>query len=75
MKHVHQFTAVIERDGSVFVALCPELDVASQGESVEAAKANLAEAVALFLESADPREVQRRLHGEVFVTRLEVAVG
>ena len=71
----HQFTAFIEREDDGFVALCPELDVASQGGTVEEAKANLTEAVELFLETASAAEVESRLHAEVFVTRLEVTVG
>ena len=71
----HHFTAFIEREDDGFVALCPELDVASQGGTVEEAKANLVEAVELFLETASPSEVESRLHGEVFVTRMEVTVG
>ena len=69
------FTAVITREGKVFVALCPELDVASQGTTVEDAAANLKEAVELFLECADPKEIRNRLHGEVFVTRFETVHG
>lgn len=69
------YTAIIEKEGNLYVALCPELDVASQGTTVEEATANLKEAVELFLESADPREVKRRLHTEVFVTRFEAAHG
>jgi len=57
------------------VALCPELDIASQGDSVEDAKRNLIEALELFFEVASPSELQNRLHSEVFVTSLEVAVG
>jgi len=56
------YTAILERDGNLYVALCPELDVASQGATVEEAIANLKEAVDLFLESAGPNEVKRRLH-------------
>ena len=67
------YTAIIEKEGDGYVALCPELDVASQGSTVEEATANLKEAVELFLECADPEEVQRRLHTEVFVTRFEAA--
>ncbi|MEX0803260.1 MAG: type II toxin-antitoxin system HicB family antitoxin [Candidatus Binatia bacterium] len=69
------YTAIIEKEGDQYVALCPELDVASQGTTVEEATANLKEAVELFLESADPEEVKRRLHTEVFVTRFEAAHG
>lgn len=71
----HQFTAFIEREDDGFVALCPELDVASQGDTVEEAKANLIEAVELFLETASDSEIESRLHSEVFVTRMEVTVG
>jgi predicted RNase H-like HicB family nuclease len=69
------FTAIIERDGDWYVALCPEFDIASQGDTVESARANLAEAVELFLETAAPSEVRRRLRTEVYVTRLAVARG
>lgn len=72
---MQQFTAIIEREGDGYVALCPELDVASQGNTVEEARTNLIEAIELFLEAASPAEVQKRLRSEVFVTRLEVSVG
>ena len=75
MKSKRQLTAIIEREDDQYVAFCPELDIASQGETVEAARLNLIEALELFFESADPSEVARRLHSEVFVTRVEVAVG
>ena len=75
MKSKRQLTAIIERDDDVYVALCPELDIVSQGQTVEAARTNLIEALELFFESADPTEIARRLHSEVFVTRVEVAVG
>jgi predicted RNase H-like HicB family nuclease len=70
-----QFTAIIEREGDGYVSLCPELDIASQGDTVEQAKQNLTEAIELFLEVADPSEIKRRLRTEVYITRLEVAVG
>lgn len=66
------YTAVLEREGDVYVALCPELDVVSQGSTVEKALANLREAVELFLETASPEEIAERLHSEVFITRFEV---
>lgn len=75
MKQNVQLTAVIEREGDGFVGLCPGLDVASQGETVEEARANLVEALQLFFEAADEPEVARRHSGEVYVTRIEVAVG
>ncbi len=69
------YTAVVEREGDMYVALCPELDVASQGATVEEATVNLREAVELFLECADPEEVKRRLHTDIFVTRFEAIHG
>ena len=75
MKQNLQMTAVIEREGDGFVSLCPELDIASQGDTIEEARANLVEALELFFEAADESEVTRRLSGEVYVTRIEVAVG
>jgi predicted RNase H-like HicB family nuclease len=75
MKHTQQMTAIIEREGDGYVGLCPELDIASQGDTIEAARSNLQEAVELFFETADPTEIERRRHSEVFVTRLEVEVG
>jgi predicted RNase H-like HicB family nuclease len=54
------YTAIVEKEGAGYVALCPELDVASQGDTVESATANLKEAVELFLECADPAEAARR---------------
>ncbi len=66
MKQLQQFTAIIERERDGYVALCPELDIASQGDTVEEAKRNLNEAIELFLEAADPSEVQNRLReGEI----------
>ena len=69
------YTAIVEKEGDGFVALCPELDVASQGTTVEEATSNLREAVELFLETADPSEIARRSHTDVFVTRFEATVG
>jgi predicted RNase H-like HicB family nuclease len=75
MKKKHQLTAIIEKEGNGYVALCPEFDIASQGYTIEEARSNLQEAVELFFETADPTEVKQRLHEDVFVTRLEVVVG
>jgi predicted RNase H-like HicB family nuclease len=66
-------TALLEREGTGFVSLCPEFDIASQGESVEEAMANLKEAVELFLECAPKEEVERRYDGEVIISRFEAA--
>jgi predicted RNase H-like HicB family nuclease len=66
--------AIIERDGDGYVSLCPELDIASQGDSIEEARDNLQEALELFFEAAPLDEVNQRLHGEIFVTQVEVAM-
>jgi len=71
---MRQFTAVIERDEDWYVALCPELDIASQGQSVEEARSNLIEAIELFFEVALPSEIQERIHSEIFVTQVGVPV-
>lgn len=65
-------TAIIEKEGNGYVALCPELDVASQGDTIEESRKNLLEAVELFFETASPEEVNQRLHGEIYVTQFEV---
>jgi predicted RNase H-like HicB family nuclease len=75
MKAAQRFTAIIEREDDGFVALCPELDIASQGTSIEDARVNLIEALTLFFETAAPSEVTRRLSDEVFITQVEVPVG
>jgi predicted RNase H-like HicB family nuclease len=74
LTETRQFTAVIEREGNEYVALCPELDIASQGKTVEEARDNLTEAIELFFESASLTEREDRLHTEVYVTRLSVPI-
>ena len=56
------FTAFIRREGGGYVALCAELDIASQGDTIEEARANLKEAVELFFETAASTEVERRIN-------------
>ena len=70
-----QMTVIIEREGNGYVSLCPGLDIASQGGTIEAARDNLREAIELFFESASAAEIKQWLHEEVYVTRVEVAVG
>jgi len=71
----YNLTAIIEKEGDGYVSLCPELDVASEGDTIEQARTNLVEALELFFETASPDEIGQRLHGDVFVTRVEVGVG
>jgi predicted RNase H-like HicB family nuclease len=75
MKAAQRVTAIIEREDDGFVALCAELDIASEGTSIEEARTNLIEALTLFFETASPSKVARRSHNEVFVTQVEVPGG
>ncbi len=74
MSTVRRVTAVIEREGDGYVALCPQLDFASQGDTIEEARANLTEALTLFFETVDAAEIDRRFHSEVFITQVEIPV-
>ena len=57
-----QLTVIIEREGDGYVSLCPELDIASQGSTVDEARRNLKEALELFFEAASATEIERRLY-------------
>ena len=70
-----KLTAIIEKEGDGYVALCPEVDVASQGATIDEARKNIKEALELFFETASAEEINTRLHEEVYVTHVEVAVG
>jgi len=67
---MRSFTAIIRKGERQFVALCPELDVASQGYTIEEALKNLKEAVELYIEEMGvPKEV---LTNDTFVVNFEV---
>ncbi len=70
-----QLHAIITRENEMFVALCPELDIASQGYSVDEAKANLREAIEGVFEVASPTEIERllRLGAQVSPLQMEIA--
>ena len=70
-----KLTALIEREGDGYVSHCPELDIASQGKSIEEARDNLQEALQLFFETASREEIDDRLHSELFITQVEVTIG
>ncbi len=70
-----QLTVIITREDGGYVSLCPEFDIVSQGETIEAARENLREALELFFETASSKEILTRLHDEIYVTRIELAVG
>jgi predicted RNase H-like HicB family nuclease len=63
-----KLTAIIEREGDGFVSLCPELDIASQGNTVEEARANLREALELFFETASQEEIRQRQSNEIITS-------
>ena len=61
-----RLTAIVDREGDGYVAVCPEVDVASQGNSVTEARRNLEEALELFFEAASREEIEGRLRGAVY---------
>ncbi len=68
--NMKSFTAIIKKGENQFVALCPELDVVSQGYTVEEALSNLKEAVELYIEEMGiPEEVSS---GDTIVVNFEV---
>ena len=70
-----QLTIIITNEDGGYVSLCPKFDIASQGENIEEARENLREALELFFETASSEKIQTRLREEVYVTRMDVAVG
>ena len=70
-----RFTVIFQREEDMFVAICPELDIASQGANLEEARENITEAIELFLEEASPQELQERLPHEQYIGTVEVGVG
>lgn len=74
MASTHRFTAILSKEEDQYVALCPELDVASQGKSVEEARANLVEALETLFETAPPDEMRTRVRGPVWITSVEIEV-
>ncbi len=68
-------TAIIHKEENTYISLCPELDIASQGKSIEEAKDNLKEAVELFFECASEEEVNQRYYSETYISPLEIAFG
>ncbi len=67
-----RLTAIFSKEDDMYVALCPELDIASQGFTIEEAKNNLKEAIELFLESASREEIKERFSEDIFISSFEV---
>jgi predicted RNase H-like HicB family nuclease len=66
----YPITAIIEREENGFVSLCPEFDIASEGDTIEEAKQNLTEAIELFLETASATEISARFKPEIYIARM-----
>ena len=62
------FTAVVHKEENLYVAECPEVGTASQGETIEEAVNNLREATELYLEEFPAKQTFRP-----FLTTFEVA--
>ena len=75
MKNIKNFTAIIEKEEDAYIALCPELDIASQGDTIEEAKANLHEAIELFFDNASDSEIEYRLKSDIFITNMQIEIG
>jgi predicted RNase H-like HicB family nuclease len=58
---VGTFTAVLHKEGDLYVAECPEVGTVSQGKTIEEAVANLQEATELYLEEFPPGDLARPL--------------
>jgi len=65
-------SAVLNPEDDGYVSLCPELDIASQGDTIEEALANLKVPLEGFFETAGAEEVQSRLKKPALFTRIEV---
>ena len=68
-----ELTAVITWEEDTFVALCPELDIATHGDTLDEAKEMLADALQGFFAVARPEEIERRLSGEPLVLPLRIS--
>ena len=75
MTRTVRLTAVIEREGDVYVATCPELSIASHGDTLESARANLIEALEGWFETASEQEIAESVPTEIVIESLELAVG
>lgn len=69
MQQEINLTAIIHKDPTTdwYVSLCPEVDVASQGKTIEEARACLIEAVRLLFETASPAELAQRVPGDIYI--------
>jgi predicted RNase H-like HicB family nuclease len=52
LKILH-LTVIIRKENPMYVSWCPELNIASQGKTIEDAIKNIREAIELYLEDED----------------------
>jgi predicted RNase H-like HicB family nuclease len=69
----YRVSIIIEKEDSWYVALCPDLDIASQGKTIEEATKNLKEALELYLKHADPSEIDLPKE-HLLVSALDIAI-
>jgi predicted RNase H-like HicB family nuclease len=74
MNSFRNFTAIIEKEDDGYVSLCPEIDVASQGDTIEEARNNLREAIELFFKYASEEEIRTRLKSDFFITNMQIKI-
>ena len=67
------FSAVVRREGKLYVALCPEVDVAGQGKSVEEALKNLKEALELYFEDEDVEKISKAEVPIVTIVKVDIS--
>ena len=67
IKVTRTYTAVVHKEGDLYVAECPEIGTASQGSTIEEAVFNLQEATELYLEEFPIKQISRP-----FLTTFEV---
>ena len=63
-----KLTAILHKEDDMYVALCPELDMASQEHTIEETNENLKEAVSLFFEYASKEEIEERLAEDLYIS-------
>lgn len=67
---VHQFTALVERDGHMYIAYCPGLGLKAIGQTISQAREKLAQAIEVFMATASPDEIKRR--DEFYITQIAI---
>jgi predicted RNase H-like HicB family nuclease len=71
----YKVNAVFSRDENGYYAWCPELPgCQTEGDTYEEARANIQEAIELYLETMTPEEVRDALGKEILTTTVEVAI-